>query len=68
MLLLAQAATSPREIQLYDTSSQIFVTKIGKLLTHVFYATLRIKIDFVLLKPENERFCSVVRRLSKKFF
>lgn len=41
-------------------------TKFGKLYLHVSYATLRIKVDIVPLKTENEALCSVVKKFNKK--
>ena len=63
MLLLAKAATSSNEIQLNNTTSQIFFTKIGKLYSQVSYATMRIKVDLVPLKTENEKLCSMVKEI-----
>ena len=66
MLLLAKAATSSSEIQLNNTTSQIFFTKIGKLYSQVSYATMRIKVDLVPLKTKNEKLCSVVKEIQHK--
>ena len=66
MYLLTQSATSPRKILLNNTSSQIFFTKIGKLYSHVSYATLRIKVDLVPLKTEDEKFYSEAKEIQQK--
>ena len=44
-------------INVTSSTSQIFFTKIGKLLTHVSYATVRIKVNLNSLLDENEKLC-----------
>ena len=57
---------STNDINVTSSTSQIFFTKIGKLLTHVSYATLRIKVNLQPLIDENEELCKVSSELQSK--
>ena len=57
---------STNDINVTSSTSQIFFIKIRKLLTHVSYATLRIKVNLQPLIDENEVLYKVSSELQSK--